>query len=62
MKDNAKLQQKYKTFSTQLAEKATKEEKLKKAIVDLGAELPAYNIDPEAPILQIVSSIVGLYK
>ena len=59
VKDNAKLQQKYKTISAQLAEKAAEEEKLKKAVADIGAELPAYNIDPEAPILQTIILIAG---
>ena len=62
MKDNAKLQQKYKTVSAQLAEKEEKEEKLKKVVAYIGAELPTYNIDPKAPILQIVSSITGRAK
>ena len=38
------------------------EEKLKKAVADIGVKLPTYNIDPEAPILQTVSSIVGHAK
>ena len=62
MKDNAQLKKKYKTISVQLAEKEAKEEKIKKGVVDIRVELPAYNIDPEAPILQTVSSIAGRAK
>ena len=62
VKDNAKLQQKYKTVSAQLAEKTVEEEKLKKVVANIGAKIPAYNIDPEAPILQTVNSIVGQGK
>ena len=59
MKDNVKLQQKYKTTSTQFAEKEAVEEKIKKGVADIYAKLPACNINPEAPILQTVTSIRG---
>ena len=45
MKDNVKLQQKYKTVSTQLDKKEVEEEKLKKGVADIYAELPLYNIN-----------------
>ena len=51
MKDNVQLKQKYKTVLVQLAEKEAEEEKIKKGFEDIQAELLAYNIDPEAPIL-----------
>ena len=46
----------------QLAEKEAEEEKLKKVVANIGVELLTYNIDLEAPILQIVNSILGHVK
>lgn len=40
MKKHAKLQQKYKTLSAQLDEKEAEEEKLKKGVTNICAELP----------------------
>lgn len=62
IKDNAKLQQKYKTVSAHFVEKAVEEEKLKKTIAYIGVELPEYNIDPEIPILQAINLIAGWAK
>ena len=53
-KEKSQLQLKYKTISAQLAEKEVEESALKKVVANLCVELPTCNIDPKAPLLQIV--------